>query len=272
MSEFKGVGVSFRPEFQTFWPAVVPHLDCIEYIPDELPFNEKLLQLTRYAVSDLPTMAHSTGLSIASPEPLSHSEIKQIRKSVDTVGAAICSDHLAFRRSGSTEIENFCLPFSDRLSLDVIIANYSYYREHLGRELILENITINGLLAKSFSLEDEINLINSISRHGIRILFDVNNCFINCNNFSMPISAYLRKIPLDAVAGLHIAGFETDEGWLIDSHMAPIDQKVAALAEEVLKSSDAQFIVLERDNGSATENEILSEIEILRGVWDRARS
>jgi uncharacterized protein (UPF0276 family) len=270
--KFKGVGISYRPEFDEFWPEITKLIDCVEFIPDELSNNATLIELTKRATAQLPTMAHITGLSIASPDLLPSGEFEKIRESIISVGADVCSDHLAFRRSGSTEIDNFCLPLKDRISIDVIVENHAIYQELIGRKLLLENITINGLLDSAFDLNYELELIKAVTDANIKILFDVNNCFINCVNFSMPVAAYLNKFPLESIAGIHVAGYENGDNWLIDSHMTPISKEIEMLAEEVLKASNAAFIVLERDNNSATRDEVIFEIEKLRRVWDRSKS
>ena len=267
------MGLSYRPEFDEFWKEVIGLVDCVEYIPDELPVNERLLSATSCAVpSHLPAMAHSTSLSVGSADLMEECDLADVRRCIDEIGADLCSDHLAFRRSGDLNFDNFCLPLGDRVSTEVVLENHRWYQEKLGRRLILENVTINGLVATDRPLEVELDMFRRVAEAEIGILLDVNNLFVNCANFGMQLPQYLKTFPLDAVIGLHIAGFEIVDEWYVDSHMAPIDRRVSELAEEILKSSNAEFVVLERDNSSATRAELLRELEVIRGFWDRSRS
>ena len=136
-NRFSGVGVSYRPEFQPFWNDVLPLIDCVEFIPDELPDNPQLFKQTAAAVGEKPSMAHSTSLSVASPELLAADRLDALRDVIKRIGADCCSDHLSFRRAGDMEIENFCLPLTDRLSLDVIRQNLEHYSNVLDRQIAL---------------------------------------------------------------------------------------------------------------------------------------
>ncbi len=265
--EFAGVGLSFRPEFEGFWPSIKSNLDCVEYIPDELQFNRRLLESTKNAVSGLPAMAHSTGLSIGSPELLDPKLLDDLMRTISEVGAVLYSDHLCFRRSGELELDNFCLPMADDASLDVILENIKFYESAIGKHIYLENISINGKFGFAPALQDEIRIFKALGDQGYRILFDVNNAFMNCKNFDVTVANYLNQFPMEAIAGLHIAGHEIDEGWYVDSHMHAISEEVIALTREVLSRSPAAFIVMERDNNSATYDHLMSEIDIIRDVW-----
>ena len=271
MAEFKGVGISFRPEFGTFWQDIYSEIDCIEYVPDELPENTDLKNLTIAAIGSKPTMAHFTSLSVASPDRLDLGRLEMLRLAVDEVGADCISDHLSFRRCEELEIENFCLPIDSVPGIEIIQENVKAYCKKFSKEMFLENITINGYYGGVDPIEAELALVHALSSCGVKILFDVNNCFINCRNFGVDIERYLARFPLDSIAGLHIAGHEESDGWLVDSHMSSISSEVKNLALNVMRRSSAQFIVLERDNASASRDEILTEVMQLRSIWDQSK-
>jgi uncharacterized protein len=271
INRFSGVGVSYRPEFQPFWDEVYPLVDCIEFIPDELPDNLQLFAETAAAIGAKPSMAHSTGLSVASPEPLPRDRLLALKAVIEQIGAVCCSDHLSFRRAGDIEIENFCLPMTDRLSVEVILQNLKIYRAAFSRQIALENITINGLTRSDVSLTDELYLFQHLAKSGVGVLFDVNNCYINCKNFGVDMAEYLNEFPLDAIEGVHIAGHEISENWVVDSHMAAISPEVYDLLDEVLARSPARYVVLERDNNSCSAGELIDELAGIRNVWTRRR-
>ena len=270
-TEISGVGLSFRPEFNEFWSHIKPCLDCVEYIPDELASNRPLFESTKLAVSGLPTMAHSTGLSIGSPDVLNADILQDLRQTILEIGAVCHSDHLCFRRSGSLELDNFCLPLTDDTSLSVILENMALYEGSIGKAILLENISINGRLGFSPTLQDEIYLFNALNDEGHKILFDVNNAFMNCKNFDMDMNDYLKQFPMRAIAGLHIAGHEVEDGWYVDTHMHSISDEVVALTKQVLSRSPAAFVVLERDSNSASYDQLMSELEVIRTAWNAER-
>ncbi|MGB8817698.1 MAG: DUF692 family multinuclear iron-containing protein [Rhizobiaceae bacterium] len=270
-NRFSGVGVSYRPEFQPFWKDVFELIDCVEFIPDELPDNPLLFAQTLAAIGTKPCMAHSTSLSVASPEPLAGERLAALKGVIERIGADCCSDHLSFRRAGDMEIENFCLPLTDRLSIEVILQNLERYSDAFARRIALENITINGLTRFGANLGEELYLFQHLAGSGVGVLFDVNNCFINCKNFGVDPTEYLSQFPLTAIEGIHIAGHETSENWVVDSHMAAICPEVYDLLDEVLACSAARYVVLERDNNSCTAEELVHELAQIRQVWARRR-
>jgi uncharacterized protein (UPF0276 family) len=76
---------------------------------------------------------------------------------------------------------------------------------------------------------------------------------------------------LDAIEGVHIAGHEISENWVVDSHMAAISPEVYDLLDEVLARSPARYVVLERDNNSCSAGELIDELAGIRNVWTRRR-
>ena len=58
-------------------------------------------------------------------------------------------------------------------------------------------------------------------RSGCKLLFDVNNIYVNAVNHGFDASAYIAAIPGDAVAEIHLAGFDASGHCLIDTHGDP---------------------------------------------------
>jgi uncharacterized protein (UPF0276 family) len=267
--QMKGVGLSFRPEFIPWWGDIKPMLNCVEFMPDELLLNEGFRSATRTFCSDIPSMAHSVTLSVASPEPLPMEYLRSLSQVVDDIGACCCSDHLSFRRSGTLEIDNFVLPLPSREAVNVIQRNVDAFIAQARKPFFLENVTIAANLWAGQVMEDELYLISAIQELGIGLLLDVNNLEINCKNFSYDPGAFLARLNKDRVAGLHVAGHDDIGGWLVDSHMTEVSAETLALAERALGETSAAFLILERDNGSGTKDQICSELERLWDVWRR---
>ena len=59
-------------------------------------------------------------------------------------------------------------------------------------------------------------------RTGCKLLCDVNNIHVNAVNHGFDADAYLAALPRDAVAEIHLAGFEAAATCLIDTHGAPV--------------------------------------------------
>ncbi|HEY4139216.1 MAG TPA: DUF692 domain-containing protein, partial [Casimicrobiaceae bacterium] len=66
-------------------------------------------------------------------------------------------------------------------------------------------------------------------RTGCKLLLDVNNVYVNASNHGFDADRYIAAVPSDAVAEIHLAGFEQSDGCLIDTHGAPVAPEVWAL-------------------------------------------
>ncbi|MFK0731036.1 MAG: DUF692 family multinuclear iron-containing protein, partial [Gloeotrichia echinulata HAB0833] len=204
----QGLGISFRPEFLSFWDDIYSVVDCFEFIPDEIVYNERLFRDTFEALGDKPRMAHSTALSLGSIEKLEGAFLDSLVNVTKQMKANALSDHMSFRRAHGIEIENFCLALDDAVSLEVLKGNINYYEEKFGMKILLENITVNGLMNKNDFMIRETGIFRYHSNNGGEILLDVNNFYLNAKNFSCNLFRYINEFPLDAVRGIHIAGHE----------------------------------------------------------------
>ena len=75
---------------------------------------------------------------------------------------------------------------------------------------------------------------------------------------------FIEKLSGQSVGYFHIAGFTPTEGYLIDSHEENVSLPVRDLANFAFKTFGKHPIVLERDNWSATKEELLAELCRLR--------
>jgi uncharacterized protein (UPF0276 family) len=66
-------------------------------------------------------------------------------------------------------------------------------------------------------------------RTGCKLLFDVNNIYVNAVNHGFDANAYLAAIPGDAVGEIHLAGFDASGECLIDTHGTRVAPPVWAL-------------------------------------------
>ena len=119
------------------------------------------------------------------------------------------------------------------------------------------------------------------------LLLDVNNAWVNAQNFGFDVDEWMRTVPLDRVVQIHVAGHErfderaligsgaSEDGGaerpiLIDTHGAPVCDPVLALLERVLPRTGPVPVLLERDTNVPELDVLLREVVALRAIWDRA--
>jgi uncharacterized protein (UPF0276 family) len=97
------------------------------------------------------------------------------------------------------------------------------------------------------------------------LLLDVNNVFVNATNHGFDARDWLRRIPLERVVQLHIAGHDAREPVLIDTHGEPIRDEVWELLEFVLERTGPVSVLIERDTN-------IPPLPVLLEEASRARS
>ena len=98
----------------------------------------------------------------------------------------------------------------------------------LGRAILVENVS--SYLAFADATIPEWEFVAAVARRtGCKLLCDVNNIHVNAVNHGFDAEAYLAALPPEAVAEIHLAGFETTPTCLIDTHGTPVAPAVWAL-------------------------------------------
>jgi uncharacterized protein (UPF0276 family) len=119
---------------------------------------------------------------------------------------------------------------------------------------------------------DEPTFINAVVAEADCYLhLDVNNIYVNSQNFGFDPHAFLQKLSLERVCYIHVAGhFTEDNGLLIDTHGADVIDPVWSLLEATYLRTGLVPTCLERDNNIPPLHELLLEIEHIRQLQNAA--
>jgi len=212
------------------------------------PFHHYLGRIrTDYALS-----IHGVGLSIGGDGPLDEAHLDRLAHLVERYQPASFSEHLAWSSHGGTYYNDLLPAPFNAATLQRVCEHIDRVQTRLGFPMLLENPATYVEFAASD--RDEASFIGEVVRRtGCGLLLDVNNAYVSCTNHGRDVRAYLRALPLAAVAEIHLAGFaeELDSlgaPLLIDSHGAPVADAVWTLYDEVLAWIGPVATLLERDN------------------------
>jgi len=110
----------------------------------------------------------------------------------------------------------------------------------------IENIS--SYLTFADSTIPEWDFVAALARRtGCKLLLDVNNIYVNATNHGFDADDYVAAIPPDAVAEIHLAGFEEADGCLIDTHGAPVAPDVWALYARTIERLGSRPTLIEWD-------------------------
>lgn len=218
------------------------------YMVEGGPFHHYLERIrARYPLS-----LHGVGLSIGGETALDEAHLDRLAALIDRCQPAEFSEHLAWSSHGDIFYNDLLpLPYT-RQTLNRVCAHIDQVQNRLGRRMLLENpATYIEFEASSYSESQFIGEV--VRRSGCGLLLDVNNVHVSCINHGRNADQFIRELPLQSVAQIHLAGFHRDQDaagspLLIDSHGAPVDALVWGLYEQVLELIGPMPSLIEWDN------------------------
>lgn len=209
-------------------------------------------------------MCHGLSLSIGSPDPLDIEFVKQVRDFMKEHGIKAYSEHLSYCSSGGHMYDLMPIPFTED-AIAHVSERIRVVQDIIEQPLIIENVSAYAQPGKQM---EEIDFLNAVmDSSGCRLLLDVNNVFVNSINHGFDAKEYLRHIPTDKIAYMHIAGhYQEAEDLLVDTHGAPVKQDVWDLLAYAYQLHGAAPTLLERDFNIPGTAELLAEIDQIKSL------
>lgn len=258
-----GAGVGYRAELSSL-VRQGGAFACLELMPEHVldapPADAEHILAE---VSSYPVITHGVSMSIGSAEGPNKAFLEGMRAVSERVKAPWVSDHLCFTRTQGNDLGQLVpIPYTHE-ALDVLIRNIRDAQRALGRPLALENVTRYFAYKNEDYTEPEF-ITQIVRETGCFVLLDVTNVDNNEQNLGWDAQEYLRGLPMDSVIHLHLAGVHEHEGRILDTHAAPVPERVWKMTESVLETAPVRVMIIERDDE-------LGDIQQLRAEVDRAQ-
>jgi len=222
-----------------------------------------------------PLSLHGVGMSLAGASDPDPDHLSALKRLVERVQPTLVSEHLAWSRlDGRCFPDLLPVPRTNEV-LRRLAANIGRVQDELGREILIENPS--HYLALRDHAWSETSFLSELARRtGCKLLIDVNNVVVGAHNLGYDPEAWLDAIPTKLIGEIHLAGHALDDegSLLIDSHDAPVSEKVWHLYEDLIVRTGAIPTLIERDGNIPPFAELMTEREraqaILRGRMDLA--
>lgn len=214
---------------------------------------------------DYPMALHGVSLSIGSIDPLDRKYLDELKALVDRVQPMWVSDHLCFTGLRGLNMHDLLpLPYTEE-ALDHVAERVQRVQDHLGRRLVLENVSSYVTYAASELSEWEF-IAELAKRADCEILLDVNNVFVSAFNHEFDALAFLRGMPRERVRQFHLAGHQHNGSHIVDTHDHPIVPGVWDLYAEAVKLFPGVPTMIERDADIPPYEELLAELDMARRI------
>jgi hypothetical protein len=231
-----------------------------------------------------PVVTHGLTMSLGGSDPLDEAYLRDLRDTLRALGTPWHSDHLCVGAVGGRVLHDL-LPVSlKRAAVERIASRIQRAQDAIGVPLAIENISYYWHPGRAELGEAEF-LASVCDAAGCGLMLDVNNAYVNCQNFGLDSEAWLRAAPLERVVQIHVAGHEwlaVDEHGLgepapprspgtmiIDTHGAPVADPVLALLERAMARTGPVPVVLERDQNVPPLDTLLDEVARIRAVAEK---
>lgn len=217
-----------------------------------------------------PVSLHGVGLSLGSSDELSRRHLSKLKDLAARIEPAAISEHLCWS-SVDGRFLNDLLPLPcTREALDAVCARVARTQDFLGRAILVENVSTYLRFAGAEMPEWEF--VAAVARRtGCGILLDVNNIHVNARNHGFDARTYLAAIPVGRVGEIHLAGFEEEDGLLIDTHSRPVHAPVWELYADALARFGPVATLIEWDNDIPPLDVLVAEAQRAERLLAAAR-
>ena len=154
------------------------------------------------------------------------------------------------------------VPGSYEVKLEVVVENVKRAQDALPVPLALENV------ASLFQWPDaEIPeagfMAELVERTGALLLLDIANVHANCANHGWDPNLYLRSLPLERLAYVHIAGGVVAGGLYRDTHRHAITPEVLGLLTRLCELRPEPAVLLEWDDDFPPPAELGGQLDVI---------
>ena len=216
---------------------------------------------------DYPLALHGVGMSLGSTDPLDRAHLAKLKRLADRVEPAAVSEHLCWSGVDGRHFNDLLpLPYTED-ALAHVCARVDAVQEYLGRRILVENVSSYYAFPEATIPEHDF-VAAVAARTGCRLLLDVNNIYVNAHNHGIDAAGYLAAIPVDAVAEMHLAGFDDSGPCLIDTHSAPVAPDVWSLYMRAVERFGRVPTLIEWDMNIPAFAVLESEAAIAQRILD----
>ncbi len=214
-----------------------------------------------------PMLLHGLSLNLGGPSTLDETFLYRLKNFIMDHQIPLYSEHLSYCGDDGHLYDLMPIPFTEE-AVYYVAARIHRVQEILEQRIAIENVSYYAAPGQEMSEIDFINAV--IDEADCDLLLDVNNIYVNSINHGYHAEQFLRDLPGERIAYIHVAGhYVEDDNFLIDTHGAPINDPVWQLLESAYRHFGVQPTLLERDFNLPPVNELLNEVAIISKLQNK---
>src|SRR3989344_1861145 len=263
-----GAGVAFRPVYFEALLANPGRVDFIEvhaenYFGEGGLLHAQLAELRMH----LPLSVHGVGLSLGGVDPLDALHLQRLRRLCERYEPQLVSEHLAWSGNAGQYLGDLLPLAYNAPTLQRLSSRIQQVQEALGRTILIENPAVYLRLDESDM--SEVEFLRQLCRDtDCGLLLDLNNLLVSCHNCGGSPDSYLKALPAERVAELHLAGSTRmpigDGTLLIDDHASAVADDTWALYVQWLLQAGPRPSPIEWDRELPVWGILAAEVDCAR--------
>ena len=266
-----GAGLGLRSQHIDEVLLTQPDIPWFELLIDNHMATGGLIPMQLEAIrGNYPITFHCVGMSLGGTDPLNMEYLRGIKTLIKRYQPSLVSDHLCFSQHAQHNYHDLLpLPYNEE-TLQHFSQRITQVQDILGTRILVENVS-SYLTYQSSTVSEAEFIAELLSRTDCDLLLDINNVYVNAVNHGFSAREYLRKIPMQRVREIHLAGYEDRGSYLLDAHNNRVSTPIWALYEQVI--SDFQNIptLIEWDNDIPSFAVLREEADTASALMERHR-
>ncbi len=275
-----GAGLGFRREIMPeLEQANIDNIDFFEIAPENwLHAGGRYERKLRAFTERKPFSTHGLSLSIGSTEELDTNLLKNIKHFLDRHNISLYTEHLSWCSDDGHLYDLLPIPCTED-AVNWVVSRIKQAQDILDRQIGFENASYY-FSPPGAEMKEEEFISAVVKESGCLLHLDVNNIYVNSQNFKFDPKQYLKALPLDRVCYLHVAGhYVEDDGIIVDTHGADVIDPVwdllhvayAELVAALPKGTHARDLptCLERDFNFPSMESLQAEVEKIRSIQQK---
>lgn len=259
-----GAGLGLRRSFMNELEALSHNpVDFLEVAPENwMEMGGTIGKKFAYFAERFPMLCHGLSLSIGSPAPLDEHFLRRLKKFLDKHNIRCYSEHLSYCSDDGHLYDLMPIPFTEE-AVSHTAKRIQRVQDILERRIVMENVSYYAAPGQEMN---EIDFFNAVVKEAdCDILLDVNNVYVNSINHSYDAESYIKAVPSDRIAYLHMAGhYDEADDLKVDTHGADIIDPVWQLLQTTYQVHGVIPTLLERDFNIPSLDSLFAEVDQIR--------
>jgi uncharacterized protein (UPF0276 family) len=258
-----GAGLGFRRELIEPLKQSVPSvINFFEVAPENWAgLGGQSAKDLRHFTERYPFVCHGLSLSLGGPAPLDTQLLLKTKSFMKAHGMQLFTEHLSWCADESHLYDLLPLPFTHEAVM------WTARRIRQAQDILEMRIGIenaSAYIAPPGAEMSEAQFVAEVVKEADCLLhLDVNNIYVNSQNFGFDALAYLNTLPLERTCYVHVAGHYVEpDGLLIDTHGAEVVDPVWHLLLAAYERMGGDVpTCLERDFNLPPLGELVAEVQ-----------